>query len=214
MAGPGNEIAAGAGGQGRLRASRADREQVIEVLKAAFVEERLDGEEFELRVGQALSSRTYADLAAVTADLPAGLTRARPRRRAPKPAVKKSVKAVAGVSAVFGVGLGAVAMVGGGVAIGLIVGGVVGCVVAMLLTVLLLLHAWLDKRAGSQARQGLPPGSGGEPSQGVTPTGPDGRSPRISRDPRRIAEAARSRLRRPAMPGARPLRRGHSLAPG
>ncbi len=42
MAGPGDEIA-GAGGQGdgHLRASHADREQVIGSLKAAFVQGRL-----------------------------------------------------------------------------------------------------------------------------------------------------------------------------
>ena len=50
MAGPGNEIA---GGQdhGRLRASRADREQVVDVLKAAFVQGRLTKAELDLRVG-------------------------------------------------------------------------------------------------------------------------------------------------------------------
>ena len=75
MAGPGDEIAAGTGGRSRLRASHADREQVIEVLKAAFVQGRLDRDEFDLRVGRALASRTYADLAALTADItPARLT--------------------------------------------------------------------------------------------------------------------------------------------
>ena len=62
MAGLGDEIAAGAGGRGRLRASHADREQVIEVLKAGFVHGRLDRDEFDLRVGQAFVARTYADL--------------------------------------------------------------------------------------------------------------------------------------------------------
>jgi hypothetical protein len=39
MAGPGDEIAAAQGqGRGEFRASHADREQVIEVLKAAFVQ--------------------------------------------------------------------------------------------------------------------------------------------------------------------------------
>lgn len=37
MAGPGDEIAGRAGGHGRLRASHADREHVIETLKAAYV---------------------------------------------------------------------------------------------------------------------------------------------------------------------------------
>jgi hypothetical protein len=72
MAGPGDEIIAGTGGHSHLRASRADREQVIGVLKAAFVQERLTKDEFDLRVGQALTSRTYAELAALTADIPAG----------------------------------------------------------------------------------------------------------------------------------------------
>ena len=78
MAGPGDEIAAGAGGRGHLRASRADREQVIGILKAAFVQGRLAKDEFDLRVGQTLASRTYAELGAVTADLPAGLAAAKP----------------------------------------------------------------------------------------------------------------------------------------
>ena len=71
MAGPGDEIAAAASqGDGRLRASHADREQVIEALKVAFVRERLAKDEFDLRVGQAFVARTHAELAAVTAGLP------------------------------------------------------------------------------------------------------------------------------------------------
>ena len=81
-AGPGDEMAAGAGGRGHLRASHADREQVIGMLKAAFVQGRLTKDELDMRVGQTLASRTYADLAALTADLPAGLTGARPPGKA------------------------------------------------------------------------------------------------------------------------------------
>jgi hypothetical protein len=73
MAARGDGIAAGAGGRGHLRASHADREQVIGMLKAAFVHGMLDRDEFGLRVGQTLAARTHADLAAVTTDLPAGL---------------------------------------------------------------------------------------------------------------------------------------------
>jgi len=77
MARPGDEIAAAAGqGDGRLRASHADREQVIEVLKVAFVRERLAKDEFDLRVGQAFAARTHAELAAVIAGLPAESTTA------------------------------------------------------------------------------------------------------------------------------------------
>jgi hypothetical protein len=78
MAEPGNDIAAGAGGRGHLRASHADREQVIDTLKAAFVQGRLDKNEFDLQLGPTFASRTCADLAAVAADIPAGLTTARP----------------------------------------------------------------------------------------------------------------------------------------
>jgi hypothetical protein len=52
------------------RASDADREQVIGVLKAAFAQGRLTKDEFDARVGHAFTSRTYADLAALTADVP------------------------------------------------------------------------------------------------------------------------------------------------
>ena len=59
-------------GYGHMRASTAERERVIDVLKAAFAEGRLTQDECEQRVGQALSARTYAELAPITADLPAG----------------------------------------------------------------------------------------------------------------------------------------------
>src|SRR5712671_2386274 len=101
VAGPGDEIAAGAGGRGRLRASHADREQVIGILKAAFVHGRLDRDEFDLRVGRALASRTYADLAALTADIPARLARARLPEPTRESVNKKAVAAMAGATAAF-----------------------------------------------------------------------------------------------------------------
>ena len=55
---------------------------MISTLKAAFVQGRLDRDELEARTAAALTSRTYADLAALTADLPAGLADAAPPRRA------------------------------------------------------------------------------------------------------------------------------------
>ena len=71
---PGARAAAGP------RASRADRERVIDLLKAAFVQGRLDRDAFDARIGQALASRTYGELAAVAAGIPAELTGAPPRR--------------------------------------------------------------------------------------------------------------------------------------
>jgi Domain of unknown function (DUF1707) len=71
ITGPPDEAAAA--GRGSLRASHADRERVIDVLKAAFVQGRLTGDELDARLARALGSRTYAELAAVTADLPVAL---------------------------------------------------------------------------------------------------------------------------------------------
>jgi hypothetical protein len=80
MTTPGDEMAAGMAGRGRLRASYADREQVIGTLKTAFVQGRLTGDEFDARVEQVYASRTYAELAEATTDIPTGLARIKPPR--------------------------------------------------------------------------------------------------------------------------------------
>jgi hypothetical protein len=88
--GPGHEKAAGLG---YLRASHADRERAIETLKAAFVQGRLTKDELDTRAGQAFAARTYADLAALTTDLPAGLAdTVPPRAQAGRP-VSNAAKA-------------------------------------------------------------------------------------------------------------------------
>src|SRR5258706_14139515 len=79
MIGPQTEMTAGMAAHGRLRASYTDREQMIDVLKAAFVRGRLTKDEFDARIGQALAARTYADLAAV---IPPGLIGAQPPQKA------------------------------------------------------------------------------------------------------------------------------------
>jgi hypothetical protein len=56
---------------GHLRASDADREQVIDALKAAFVDGRLSRSELVRRTGQALESKTYAELAGALVGVPA-----------------------------------------------------------------------------------------------------------------------------------------------
>jgi len=78
-----------AAGYGSLRASHADREQVIDTLKTAFADGRLDKDELDARTGQTLAARTYADLAMVIADLPVGPAQAPPTRRAARPPVNK-----------------------------------------------------------------------------------------------------------------------------
>ena len=54
-----------------MLASDADREQVVEILTAAFVQGRLTIDELRLRVGLALASRTFAELAPLIVDIPA-----------------------------------------------------------------------------------------------------------------------------------------------
>jgi DUF1707 SHOCT-like domain len=83
--GPGDELAAVATGRGRLRASDADRERVIDALKAAFVQGLLAKDEFDRRAGRALAARTYAELAALTADLTAEPIAAKPPKAARAP---------------------------------------------------------------------------------------------------------------------------------
>lgn len=80
MLGPGDQSMAGGEGRACMRASRADRDQVIDVLKSAFVREQLTKDELNDRIGRALAARTYADLDPLTADIPAG---PRPAPRVP-----------------------------------------------------------------------------------------------------------------------------------
>ncbi|MEW2067871.1 DUF1707 domain-containing protein [Streptomyces sp. NPDC007346] len=55
---------------GELRASHDDREAVVERLRDAAAEGRIDLDELDARLEQALTSKTYAELAVLTADLP------------------------------------------------------------------------------------------------------------------------------------------------
>jgi len=93
-----NEIAATTGGRGRLRASDSDRDRVLDMLKTAFVHGRLTRDELDLRVGQTLVSRTWDDLAALTADIPAwpipGVAR-RPARVPSRPPAHSVARVVA-----------------------------------------------------------------------------------------------------------------------
>jgi hypothetical protein len=88
--GPGGREAVGARGGGHLRASDADREQVIDTLKDAFVQGRLTMDELGMRTGQALASRTYAELTAITADIPAWQIEVPPPLPARRPINKKA----------------------------------------------------------------------------------------------------------------------------
>jgi len=158
---PGDSSAVAAGGRGRLRAARADRERVVEVLKAAFVQGRLDKGEFDARVGQALASRTYAELAALIADIPADPAPRHPARgqsgtwrRHP---VRNGAIAV-GVSLIVAVAaVGGAFILHGGMSRMLFGLGVILVLMAVpLITLATAVTAWDERRS----RRRLPPRSG------------------------------------------------------
>jgi Domain of unknown function (DUF1707)/Domain of unknown function (DUF4190) len=73
-----------AGSSGQMRASDSDRDNTTDWLRTAFAEGRLTKDEYDERIGQALTSKTYAELEALTADLPRKL----PSIIAPAPAAR------------------------------------------------------------------------------------------------------------------------------
>jgi hypothetical protein len=144
-----------AGGRGPQRASDADREQVVDTLKAAFVQGRLTKDEFDLRVGQVFASRTYADLGLLTADIPAGPAMA----RLPEPARNPNRKFIArSTVTVGGAVLVAAEAVGLSVhhpVVGLVAGVFVGAFAAALMAGLLTFLSWvLDSSSGKRPSQG------------------------------------------------------------
>ncbi len=70
----------------RMRASDADRQQVIERLRTALDEGRLKMDEFLERMGRASEAVTYGDLAPLYADLPVAGSVVPRERPAPVPA--------------------------------------------------------------------------------------------------------------------------------
>ena len=128
MAGLESEMAA-EGGHGRLRASDADREHVVGTLQAAYVHGLVTKDELDARLSQTFASRTYAELALITADIPARLAAAPPPLR-PGPA-KANPPARAnltpGERAMIGTGLlAALALI-----VALLAGGAVGGLLAL-----------------------------------------------------------------------------------
>ena len=158
MAEPGDQLAEG---HGRLRASHADRERVIAVLRAALAQGRLDRDEYELRATRALASRTYAELAVFTADIPPGPAAACLPESTPGVANGAAIVAMAWTTGTL-IGIWPVLMLtpaGSPFAIPVVVA---FFVLAMVVPTgwLILLHDWLDQRADRQSAPGLPPASG------------------------------------------------------
>ena len=152
MAEPGDEMAAGAAGRGHLRASNADRDQVISLLKPAFVQGRLTKDEFDLRVGQALASRTCAELAALTADIPADLVGVQPQP-AREWSEKKAAAAVLGtIAAWWSIGVAASFWVRDNGAAQGSLGVAIGFVLLHVSIIsVLLIAVWLKRRAGGRS---------------------------------------------------------------
>jgi hypothetical protein len=141
---PGDHIAADATARGRYRPSHADREEAIEVLKAAFVQGRLTREELGARVGQAFTSPTHAELTEVTADLPAGLTGDRAPRQLTRTRPRLSMKAAfaAGAFAMLAARVGMLAAIASDSKIGVICAAVSIAVVAALIFVAAIAASW------------------------------------------------------------------------
>jgi hypothetical protein len=198
-----------AAGRGHLRTSHADREQVIDKLKAAFVQGRLTKDEQDARAGQAFVARTYADLAALTADIPVGLTGARPPEPARESVNKKVAAALAcATAAVMGllrlawiIPEGAPWVLLPVVMVTLVFGA------AVLGGWLGLFAAWLHDRSGGCSTRGLPVSGRGGASQRPRSADPGRQLPPTDLGHRHTAEAAQRRLPRSSLPGPRALRR-------
>jgi DUF1707 SHOCT-like domain len=214
-----------AAGRGHLRASHADRERVVGILKAAFVQGRFTKGEFDLRVSQAFAARTYAELAALTADLPlcppaAGPVRPlAPVRRRPlaRAAAKSGGCLVIAAAATWACLLlvsgdghyhgipGAnppyeswafLPFILAAVAVFTAIG-ILGSAVATSVE---------QRRSQRQLPPGRVPGAGGQAPRRL-PSADPGRQPPPIDPGSQHTEAARSRRPRPALPGSRPLRR-------
>jgi hypothetical protein len=170
----------------------AGREQVIAALKAAYVQGRLTKEEFDLRVGQALAM--YAELDALTADIPAAppAVTARAelvREAANKKMIKQGTAGVAGSTFVLVTALGAPHSP----ALAVIVATLLTCFVTVLAAGLLTLLSWaMDRRSGTQGAGGARPAQGSPP--GIADQ--QGRQPELGQDPPGTVQATSRRPRR------------------
>ena len=165
MSGPGDQTSAAEGqGHGDLRASHADRERVISTLKAAYVEGRLTEDELDARVGQVYASRTYAELAKVTAEVTADIPVDPARARSVRDPWRATKIAWRIEYAIFLPGIVAVLLIPGGphtsVAT-LVTMTTVVYVLFWILGVSLMISSRPPKRSGGQLPPRSAPGTGG-----------------------------------------------------
>jgi len=158
---PGNEMAAGAEGGGRLpecHADREHREQVIRTLKAALVQGRLTEDEYDARMSQVSASRFHAELAALTADLPVG------RMDAPaRPPMAKDVRIGVGVTIAAASVVAAILawQPDDGLALLAFIVAAVTLLVAPIVTVGMMVDVRRRKRSGGEVPPGPTPSAGG-----------------------------------------------------
>jgi Domain of unknown function (DUF1707) len=215
VTGPGDELAASAAGRGRLRVSHAEREQVIGTLKAAFVRGMLAKDEFDLRVSQAFASRTYAELAAVTAALPAEPAAARPprpnRAQGGQP-VPRPGRVMAAATALYA-SIWAFLLLSpwpagsrndpSNVKIALVFLSNLTYPLILLICVVSLIAGWRQKRSSGRPPRRPAPGADGHACRRPPSADPGGELPPAGRGHQHAAETERSRP-------PRPPRRAHS----
>ena len=152
MTRPGSEIVA----NGKpLPVTYADRERVIRTLKAALAQGRLTEDEHDERTAQASVSRSRAELTALTADLPDGITALPPTPRDVQIALGVIIAAAGVLAAIvlanpdnmlaFMAALGAIAIL----------------ILVPVITVGLIIDVRHQKRSGGQLPPGPTPGAGG-----------------------------------------------------
>jgi hypothetical protein len=195
MVGPGDETGAGAGASsdGPLPVTPGGRDQVIAALKTAFVQGRLSKDEFELRLGQALA--IYAQLDALTADIPAAAPAVTPppepsREAANKKMIKQGTAGVAGLTFV----LAAALVIPRNPVAGVLAGILLSCVMALFTAGFLTLLSWaLERRSGTQSAT---PGTGGDATRNPGAADHQRSLPEIGQDPPHGTQARRRRVRR------------------
>jgi Domain of unknown function (DUF1707) len=191
--------------RGRLRASRADRERVMDTLKAAYVYGLVTKDEFDERVSQTFAARTYAELAMITADIPAGLPAAPPSLR-PSPTranhpvaanVTAADRALMAIGYVADLAMLASVFAGSGLTAAWFLGGV------SILVFLLLLRIQMRSRRTKRPGGRLPPqraiGSGPSAAHGAISATSAERCPHAAKPRRSEADAARRYSLRPQL---------------
>jgi hypothetical protein len=208
-----------------MRASNADREHVVDVLKQAFVHGRLTKGELDLRVSKALASRTYAELAALTADIRAGLTTAKPptpaRAQGGQPVLRPGPVITAATVLYAGVWVYAILVPKGDEGpskVPVIFGGGLVYLIILALCVGQMVALRREQSSGGQSPRPPAAGARGQASQRLPSADQGGELPPVNGGQPHTAEAARSRLPRQQSSGSRPPHRwryrGHGYTIG